>query len=225
MLLLDSPLVRTQAAVCRRQQRLQVGVQLIQLHGEAGEAVVQQVVLRLGVCGWGGRRKQVFGERQGCVAAFARACHRLTWLPDAFRGGQSVAEDAFVPQPSEPVNDAAALVQHRALHLVLVRFRAPVTRLPRQKNTNSVSGEEEGRVVRECGLIHLDEGDLAGADVAFEVADGDLSVMLQVALLTEDVVDAGHYFVPLIVVSVPGNKTGVKQSTQMRRNAHLFWLK
>lgn len=53
-------------------------------------------------------------------------------------------------------------------------------------------------------FVHLDEGNLAGADVAVEVTDGDLSVMLQIALLTEDVVDTGHYFVPLIVVTIPG---------------------
>lgn len=58
--------------------------------------------------------------------------------------------------------------------------------------------------------LHLDEGNLAGADAAFEVADGDLSVVLQVALLTEDVMDAGHDFVPLIVVSVPGQNTNVQ---------------
>lgn len=53
-------------------------------------------------------------------------------------------------------------------------------------------------------LIHLNKGNLAGADVAFQVADGDFSVMLQIALLTEDVMDAGHHFVPLVVVSIPG---------------------
>lgn len=56
------------------------------------------------------------------------------------------------------------------------------------------------------GFIHLDKGDLAGADVAFEVSDGDLAVMLQIALLTEDIMNAGHDFVPLIVVSIPGQK-------------------
>lgn len=54
---------------------------------------------------------------------------RLTWLPDALRRGQSVTEDAFVPQASEAVDDAPALVQHCALHLVLVGVRTPITRL------------------------------------------------------------------------------------------------
>lgn len=58
-------------------------------------------------------------------------------------------------------------------------------------------------------FTHLDEGNFAGADVAFEVSDGDLSVMLQIALLAEDVVDAGHYFVPLIVISIPEQNTNI----------------
>lgn len=56
-------------------------------------------------------------------------------------------------------------------------------------------------------LHHLDEGNLAGAVVVLEVADGDLSIMLQVTLLTEHVVDAGHDFVPLIVVPIPAQNT------------------
>lgn len=47
--------------------------------------------------------------------------HTLTWLPDTFRSGQGVTVDAFVPQTSEPVNDTPTLVQHRALHFILVR--------------------------------------------------------------------------------------------------------
>lgn len=46
-----SPLVRAQAAVCRGQQRLHVRGEFIQLHGEGGEAVVEQVILWLGICG------------------------------------------------------------------------------------------------------------------------------------------------------------------------------
>lgn len=50
---------------------------------------------------------------------------------------------------------------------------------------------------------HLDKSNLACADVTFEVFDDDLSVMLQISLLAEDVMDASHYFVPLIVVTIP----------------------
>lgn len=44
------PLVWTQAAVCRRQEGLQVWGEFIQLHSEGGEAIVQQVILWLGIC-------------------------------------------------------------------------------------------------------------------------------------------------------------------------------
>ena len=47
---------------------------------------------------------------------------------------------------------------------------------------------------------HLDKGDLAGACRAFEVADGDLSIVLEVTLLAQHVVDASNHFVPLIMV-------------------------
>ena len=125
-----------------------------------------------------------------------------------------------MPQTSEPVDDAPALVQHGALHLVLVGVWAPVTGL--QQNTIQIINiktlaqrnisKRRALSGTGSGFRHLDEGDLAGADVVLEVADGDLSVMLQVALLTEDVMDAGHHFVPLVVVSVPGqnNKIHVK---------------
>ena len=65
-------------------------------------------------------------------------------------------------------------------------------------------------------FTHLDEGDLAGADVALEVADGDLPVMLQVTLLTEDIMDAGHHLVPLIVVVVPGQKNPNRQKNPLK---------
>lgn len=45
------PLVRAQAGVCRGQQRRQVGREFIQLHGEGGEAVVEEVILWLWICG------------------------------------------------------------------------------------------------------------------------------------------------------------------------------
>lgn len=45
-----SPLVRAQAAVCRGQQRLQVQRKFIQLHGKGGEAIIEEVILWLGIC-------------------------------------------------------------------------------------------------------------------------------------------------------------------------------
>lgn len=60
----------------------------------------------------------------------SRACplhsYKLTWLPDTLWGGQSVTEDALVPQTPKAVDDAPTLVQHCSLHLVLVCVRAPV---------------------------------------------------------------------------------------------------
>lgn len=47
----SSPLVGAQAAVCRGQQRLQVRGKFVQLHGKGGEAVVEEVILWLGICG------------------------------------------------------------------------------------------------------------------------------------------------------------------------------
>ena len=52
-------------------------------------------------------------------------------------------------------------------------------------------------------MCHLDKGDLAGAVVALVVLDGHLSVVLQIPLLTQHVVDAAHHLVPLVVVPVP----------------------
>lgn len=48
------PLVWTQAGVCGGQQRLQVWRELIQLHGEGGQAIVEQVILWLWICVEGG---------------------------------------------------------------------------------------------------------------------------------------------------------------------------
>lgn len=55
-------------------------------------------------------------------------------------------------------------------------------------------------------MVHLDEGDPAGAGITLQVADGDLAIMFQVSLLTEHVMDAGHHFVPLVVISKPAEK-------------------
>lgn len=49
---------------------------------------------------------------------------------------------------------------------------------------------------------HLDEGDLAGAEVTLGVSDGHLAVVFQPPLLTQDVVDAGHHLVPLVVIPI-----------------------
>lgn len=45
------PLVGAEAGVCRGQQRLQVWCEFVQLHSEGGEAIVEQVILWLWICG------------------------------------------------------------------------------------------------------------------------------------------------------------------------------
>jgi hypothetical protein len=82
-----------------------------------------------------------------------------------------------MPQPAEPVDNTPSLVQHSALHLVLDGVRTPIA--------------------------GLDKGDLTSARVAVEVTDDNLPIVLQVALLAQDIMDTGHYFVPLIVVPEP----------------------
>lgn len=50
---------------------------------------------------------------------------------------------------------------------------------------------------------HLDKSNLAVADIAAAVPDGNLPVVLDPALAAQDVVDAGRHLVPLVVVSSP----------------------
>ncbi len=50
-------------------------------------------------------------------------------------------------------------------------------------------------------LPHLDKSDFALTNVTAGVSDGDLPIVLNPALSTENVVDAGCHLVPLIVVS------------------------
>lgn len=50
---------------------------------------------------------------------------------------------------------------------------------------------------------HLDKSDLAVADIAAAVPDGNLPVVLNPTLAAENVVDAGRHLVPLVVVSTP----------------------
>lgn len=49
-MLIDSPLVWTQACICWGQQRFKFRHQLIHFHCKVGESIVQDVVLRLRVC-------------------------------------------------------------------------------------------------------------------------------------------------------------------------------
>lgn len=63
-----------------------------------------------------------------------------------------------------------------------------------------------------CVCPDLDEGDLARAHVALGVLDDHLPIVLQPALLTQYVVDAGHCLVPFVVIPVT-DMTAVQQKT------------
>lgn len=52
-------------------------------------------------------------------------------------------------------------------------------------------------------FYYLDKSDLAVADIAAAVLDGNLPVVLNPTLAAQNVVDAGRHLVPLVVVSAP----------------------
>lgn len=54
---------------------------------------------------------------------------------------------------------------------------------------------------------HLDKGYFTLAHIAVNVFDGHLPVVFDPALATEDVMDAGSHFVPLVVVPETGGNT------------------
>lgn len=100
------------------------------------------------------------------------------------------------------MNDTPTFIQHCALHLVLVCVGTPVSRLQTQNSIVDILELHRINIMVYC-LIHLDKSNLADANTAFKVLNGDLSVMLQVTLLTENIMDAGNSLVPLIMVSIP----------------------
>lgn len=78
-------------------------------------------------------------------------------------------------------------------------------------SSSSETGGEEGRksvyiipllIHWECVCVwpDLDKGDLARAHVALGVLDDHLAIVLQPALRTQHIVDAGHHLVPFIVI-------------------------
>lgn len=50
-------------------------------------------------------------------------------------------------------------------------------------------------------MAYLDESDFTLTDIAAGVLDGDLAVVLNPALSTQDVMNAWRHFVPLVVIS------------------------
>lgn len=60
---------------------------------------------------------------------------------------------------------------------------------------------------------HLDKNNFALADVAVEVLDFHLPIVLDPALTTEDVVDARRHFVPLVMIPKSGEKHNSNMNT------------
>lgn len=54
---------------------------------------------------------------------------------------------------------------------------------------------------------HFDEGDLTRALVTIQVLNDDITVMFKPPLLTEDIVNARHHFIPLVMIPVPERHT------------------
>lgn len=55
-------------------------------------------------------------------------------------------------------------------------------------------------------LSHLDKSDFTLAGVTVDIFDGHLSIMFDPALTAQDVMDAGCYFVPFVVVPKPNKR-------------------
>lgn len=132
----------------------------------------------------------------------------LTRLPQALWVRQSVAEDAFMPRTSETMHHVPRLVQNHTLDLIFV-FSSTVARLQRIRviNTSTLTDIITCVCIKPTVTTHLIEGHFAGADVTVQVSDHYVAVVLEPPLLTEDVVDAGHCFIPLIMISVSVTST------------------
>lgn len=55
-------------------------------------------------------------------------------------------------------------------------------------------------------LSHLDKSDFTLAGVTVDIFDGHLSIMFDPTLTAQDVMDAGCYFVPFVVVPKPNKR-------------------
>lgn len=63
----------------------------------------------------------------------------------------------------------------------------------------------------------LYKGDLAGADITLFVSYDHLTIVLQPTLLAQHTVDAGHYLVPFIVITITTH-------TKMQYFTHLMGI-
>ncbi len=59
---------------------------------------------------------------------------------------------------------------------------------------------------------HFDKCDLAGALIAVEVTNDDVTVVLEQSLLTEHIVDASDCFIPLIMIAVAKEERSEKNN-------------
>lgn len=58
-----------------------------------------------------------------------------------------------------------------------------------------------------CACPYLDKSNLAGAHVTLCVSDDHLTIVLQRALLTQDIVDTCNGLIPFIVITISKQKT------------------
>lgn len=113
------PLVQTQPGVCGGQQRLQGGVQLIQLNSELGKTVVALVVHWHCICMTQTDRKEdppppsVYHPR---IIILLTTCR--TGSPDTGGRWRLSAVNRLVPLPEEFVDDVSFAVCDDAFHLV-----------------------------------------------------------------------------------------------------------
>lgn len=115
-----------------------------------------------------------------------------------------------MPLSKESVEDTATPAEHGPLYLVDVG--APVFGLRwgwgRGLRKRSPPLLVEGLLGGECGqgAAHLAEGELAVAGAVLRVPDEHLPIVLDPALATEDVVNAGCHLIPLKVVPKPARE-------------------
>lgn len=66
--------------------------------------------------------------------------------------------------------------------------------------------------------FHLDKCDFTLADVTVDIFDNHLSVVFDPALATQDVVNAGCYFVPFVMVTKTGGTTYIYKYLYINHN-------
>lgn len=130
----------------------------------------------------------------------------LTGLPDALWVGKCVTENSLVPGSTEAMNDFTGAVQNRSLNFILNAPFTPVTRLQNTRQTSHISSHHVNKTLKtHCGFYktHFDEGDLTRALVTIHVTNDDITIVFKPSLLTKDILNARHRFIPLVMIAVP----------------------